>query len=81
MEGSRGAILLLELAGPSKIPALAEPWLLSFKATGKICVAMTPEDLGKSGIDGIGSSRRGLIFFRAGYCEAANKSQPLGMIA
>jgi hypothetical protein len=52
--GGRGAILIVEVADPSRIPSLAEPWFLTFKADVEFRVAMTPEDLAKSGLDKIG---------------------------
>jgi len=54
IDGQRSAILIVDLADASEIPSLAEPWFLTFNATCEIRVAMTPEDLGKSGIDTIG---------------------------
>jgi hypothetical protein len=51
--GHRGAILVIDLKDPSEIPALAEPWFLSFNADCNFRIAMTPEDLGKSGLDKI----------------------------
>ena len=54
IDGQRSAILIVDLADASKIPSLAEPWFLTFNATCELRVAMTPEDLGKSGIDTIG---------------------------
>ena len=53
-DGHRGAFMIVEVADASKIPALAEPWFLVFNATCELHIAMTPEDLGKSGIDTIG---------------------------
>jgi hypothetical protein len=52
-DGHRGAVLIVEMADPSKIPALAEPWFLAFEADVEFRIAMTPEDLKKSGIDEI----------------------------
>jgi hypothetical protein len=52
--GHRGAIAVVEVADPSKIPALAEPWFLIFNADVQFRIAMTPEDLKKSGIDELG---------------------------
>jgi hypothetical protein len=52
--GQRGAIMVLDVADPSKVPALAEPWFLSFKADVEFHVAMTPEELGKAGLDALG---------------------------
>jgi|SRR6516162_5887096 hypothetical protein len=53
-EGHRGATLVINLEDPSKIPAFAEPWFLLFDADCEFRVAMTPEDLGKAGLDAIG---------------------------
>jgi hypothetical protein len=53
-DGKRGCIMIVEMADPSKIPALAEPWFLAFNADVKFRIAMTPDDLKKSGLDAIG---------------------------
>ena len=53
-EGERGAVMVVNLEDPSGIPALAEPWYLLFNARVEFKVAMTPEDLGKSGLDEMG---------------------------
>ena len=53
-EGHRGAVLIVDLADPSKVPALAEPWFLTFQADVEFRVVMTPDDLKKSGLDEIG---------------------------
>jgi hypothetical protein len=52
--GHRGAVLVVDLTDPSKIPALAEPWFLAFQADVEFRVAMTPEDLNKAGLDEFG---------------------------
>ncbi len=52
--GQRGAVLIVDLPDASKIPALAEPWFLTFQADVEFRIAMTPEDLKRSGIDGMG---------------------------
>jgi hypothetical protein len=54
--GQRGAVLVVDVPDPSKIPALAEPWFLTFEADVEIRVAMTPDDLRKSGIDAMGKN-------------------------
>ena len=46
--------MIVDIADASKIPALAEPWFLTFHAKCELKIAMTPEDLAKSGIDTIG---------------------------
>ncbi|HXI84914.1 MAG TPA: panthothenate synthetase [Verrucomicrobiae bacterium] len=53
-DGKRGAIAVVDLADPSKIPALAEPWFLTFNADVKLRIAMTPDDLKKAGLDALG---------------------------
>ncbi len=53
-DGRRGAILIVDVAEPSKIPSLAEPFFLSFNADVEFHAVMNPEDLGKSGLDSIG---------------------------
>ena len=52
--GQRGAIMIVDLADPSKIPTFAEPWFLSFNADVEFHIVMTPEDLGRAGLDELG---------------------------
>ena len=52
--GQRGAVLIVDLPDASKIPALAEPWFLTFEADVEFRVAMTPDDLMKAGLDDLG---------------------------
>ena len=52
--GRRGAILVVDLADPSRVPALAEPWFLAFNAEVRFRIALTPEDLEKSGLEALG---------------------------
>ena len=53
--GQRGAILIVDLADPSKVPNFAEPWFLSFNADVEFHIVMSPEDLGRAGLDELGS--------------------------
>src|ERR1700740_2468182 len=53
-DGGRGAVMIVEMSDPSMIPALAEPWFLTFDAQVEFRVAMTPADLQKAGLDEIG---------------------------
>jgi hypothetical protein len=53
-EGKRGALVVVDLADPSKIPAVSEPWFLTFNADVKCRIAMTPADLKKSGLNALG---------------------------
>jgi len=52
--GQRGAVMIVEMSDPSKIPTLAEPWFLTFNANVEFRVVMTPDDLKKAGLDEIG---------------------------
>jgi hypothetical protein len=52
--GKRGGILVVEVADPSKIPAIAEPLFLSFNASVEFHPFMTPEDLAKAGLEELG---------------------------
>ena len=45
LEGHRSAIMVVEVANPSDVPAIAEPWYLNFEAECEFRIAMTPEDL------------------------------------
>ena len=54
VDGHRGGILVVNLEDPSKIPALAEPFFLVFNATVELHPAMTPEDLGRAGLEALG---------------------------
>jgi len=53
-QGHRGGIMIINLDDPSKIPAIAEPWFLTFNADCELHVVMTPEDLAKAGLDELG---------------------------
>ena len=52
--GQRGAILIVDMADPSKVPSFAEPWFLAFNADVEFRVVMTPEDLQKAGLEELG---------------------------
>ena len=52
--GQRGAVLVVDVADPSKVPAIAEPFFLSFNAQVEFHVAMSPEDLGRAGLEAMG---------------------------
>ena len=52
--GQRGAVIVVNLPDASKIPALAEPWFLTFQADVEFRIAMTPADLQKAGLDKLG---------------------------
>jgi len=52
--GRRGAIMIIDLADPSKVPSFAEPWFLNFNADCEFHIVMTPEDLAKAGLEELG---------------------------
>lgn len=54
MDGTRGAILVVNLEDPSKVPSLAEPWFLQFNADCQFRIVMTPDVLAKAGLEEIG---------------------------
>ncbi len=54
INGKRTAVLIVDLADPSKIPSLAEPWFLTFNASVDFYPVMVPQDLAAAGLDGLG---------------------------
>jgi hypothetical protein len=52
--GQRGAIAIVNVADPSKVPAFAEPWFLMLNADVEFHVAMSPDDLRRAGLDALG---------------------------
>ena len=52
--GKRGAIFIVDVSEASQIPAIAEPFFLTFNASVEFHVAMTPEDLGAAGLEALG---------------------------
>lgn len=54
LNGKRTAILVVDLSDASQIPALAEPWFLTFDADVQFHPTMTPADLESAGLDKIG---------------------------
>lgn len=57
-DGKRGGFLIVDMKDTSEIPKLAEPWFLLFDASVKFLPTMTPEDLGRAGLDAIGKKWR-----------------------
>jgi hypothetical protein len=54
MNGRRTVVMLVELNNPSQIPALAEPWFLSFNADVEFHVVMGPQELEAAGLAELG---------------------------
>ncbi|BCS56019.1 panthothenate synthetase [Geobacter sp. SVR] len=53
-DGRRSAIMIVNLENPAQIPALAEPWFLTFNAEVRFSIAMTPDELRRSELDALG---------------------------
>jgi hypothetical protein len=52
-DGHRTAIMIVNVEDPSKVPALAEPWFLLFDADVRFHIVMSPEELGRAGLDAL----------------------------
>ena len=52
--GQRGAIMIVDVADPSKVPAFAEPWFLTFNADVEFHAVMSPDDLKRAGLESLG---------------------------
>ncbi len=55
-DGQRSAIIALDLPDPSSLPAVAEPWFLTFNAKIEVRPAMSLEDLASAGLDKLGKA-------------------------
>jgi len=53
-DGRRGGTLVVNANDPSEVPALAEPWFLTFAAQIEFRMAMTLEDLSRANPDALG---------------------------
>ena len=53
-DGKRGGILIVDVAKPSDVPRLAEPWFLNFNAEVRFRIVMKPEDLAQADLEGLG---------------------------
>jgi hypothetical protein len=52
--GARGAVAIVDIDDPSKIPSFSEPFFLNFNADCEFRIAMSPEDLVKAGLGELG---------------------------
>jgi hypothetical protein len=52
--GKRGATLIVDVADPSRVPAIAEPFFLTFNASVEFHIVMSPEELAKAGLNDLG---------------------------
>jgi len=53
-DGRRSGILIVDVKDTADVPSLSEPWFLAFNAEVEFRIAMTPEDLGRAGLDALG---------------------------
>ena len=53
-EGRRGAVMIVNVEDPSKVPFFAEPWFLTFNADVQFHIVMSPQDLGRAGLEELG---------------------------
>lgn len=53
-DGRRGAIMMININDPSEVPKVSEPWFLLFNADVQFHIAMTPEELGRAGLEKLG---------------------------
>src|SRR5574337_644384 len=51
IDGTRGAIMIVNLEDPSKVPSFAEPWFLHFNADCEFRIVMTPDVLATAGLE------------------------------
>ena len=49
--GKRGGSMIVNLADPSQIPSIAEPFFLTFDASVEFHVVMGPDELERAGLD------------------------------
>lgn len=56
--GTRGAVAIVDISDSSQIPSFSEPFFLNFNADCEFRIAMSPEDLGKAGLDELGKKWR-----------------------
>jgi hypothetical protein len=52
--GRRGAVMIVNVADPSKIPSYAEPWFLTFNADVEFHGVMAPDELRAAGLEALG---------------------------
>jgi hypothetical protein len=55
-DGKRGGTLVVNVNNASDVPAVAEPFFLTFNAEIRVRIAMTPEDLGKANLETLGKA-------------------------
>jgi hypothetical protein len=54
MDGKRTMVMFIDMKDPSQIPSIAEPFFLGFNSSVEFHPVMSPEDLGKAGLEDLG---------------------------
>jgi hypothetical protein len=54
LDGRRAAVMVVDLKDSSEIPKYAEPFFLAFESDVEFHPIMSPEDLGKAGLEALG---------------------------
>ena len=54
-DGKRGAVLIVDVKEPSRVPSIAEPFFLQFNADCHFRIVMSAEDLKKAGLEELGN--------------------------
>ena len=54
LDGTRSAVLVINVTDSSQIPSYAEPFFLSFNADCRFRIAMTPDDLDGANLEQLG---------------------------
>ena len=52
--GMRGAVLIVDVKEPSRVPSIAEPFFLQFNADCHFQIVMSAEELKKAGLEKLG---------------------------
>ena len=54
IDGKRCTVMIVDMKEASQIPSLAEPFFLGFNSEVSFHPVMSPEDLGKAGLEDLG---------------------------
>jgi hypothetical protein len=53
-DGARCGVFVVDVAAPSDVPRLAEPFFLKFQAACRFRILMSPDDLRQAGLEALG---------------------------
>jgi hypothetical protein len=53
-DGMRTSVMIVDMKDTSQIPQIAEPFFLNFNASVEFHPVMSPEELGKAGLEDLG---------------------------